>query len=270
MAKTSKIISIGPTTKMRIQLFTNQGHLQSDRLVDLATELRKGPSEIHSGPLMMEVTFYHQDEVKQFREYLDKLVGFLPIEPKVKIKKPKKDEMLGDKSPVEDLLKEVKAKAKTQEELIDILRDKWDFRFIDAAFILDYVSEEKLKIPADTDYQFMARMYKEAKDPVNDKYDWRMVFGIKFIGDRVDKVKVYTYGKFNKKESWELPWEKPKVHNFKKVTPIYTFPEFMTYEERKKWRTENRKRLRDPEFKTSKQFQRWSPYVKMNGENIVL
>lgn len=266
---------VGGTTKMRIQLFQPKTNIMvSDRLVEQSTEFMKGPSEPWEGPIGLEVTLYSQTQVGMLKEYLDKLVGNLPIEEKVKKLKKPKDDMLGDKSPIEDLLKEAKSKAKTQEELIDLLREKWDFRFVDKTFILDYVPEDKLKIPEDTDYQFMVRMHREAKEPANDKYDWRLVFGIKFIGERVSKVKVYLYGKFDKKETWELPWSKPKVHNFKKVTPIYSFPEFMTYEERKKWRSENRKFLKareageSAEFKHSKQFERWSPYVKINGVEI--
>jgi hypothetical protein len=199
--------------------------------------------------------------------------GDLPIEEKVKKVKIKKDDMLGDKHPIEDLLAEVEAKCKTQEELLDMLRDKWDFRFVDYTHILDYVPEDKLKVSEKaSDHQFMVRMYKEAKDPANDKYDWRLVFGIKFIGERINKVKIYLYGKFD--HSWDLPWDKPKIHNFKKVTPIYTFPDFMTYDERRAWRKENRKRLKSielkEEFTPSKQFVRWSPYVKINGEPVKL
>jgi hypothetical protein len=264
------IISVGPTTKMRVQLFNSQGHLHSDRLVEQEIELKKGPTEFHDGPVTIEATFFTQDEVFQITDYLQKLSGLLPITEKVKKPKKIKDDMLGDKSPVEDLLKEVKAKCKTQEELIEMLREKWDFRFVDYSFIEDYVPADKLKIKSETAgaIQYMARMYREAKEPANDKFDWRLVFGIAFLGERIDKVKIYLYGKFN--TNWELPWDKPKVHNFKKVTPIYSFPEFMTYEERKKWRTENRKLQKDPNYEWSKQFERWTPYVKINGEKIEL
>lgn len=259
---TPAIYSLG--TKMRIKTFTKEGLMLQDRLVEQATELRMGPKEKHKGPICLEFNLLTQDDVVGMLDYVGKLKGDLPIEQKVKkIKKPK-DEMLGDKHPIEDLVNEAKAKAKTQEELMTLLREKWDFRFIDSSYIREFVPEEQIKIrEKDMDYQFMVRMYKEAKAPANDKYDWRLVFGIKVVGDKVDKVQVYLYGKYT--ATWNKPWEKPKEHNFKKVNAIYIFPEFMTYEERKKWRTENRKKAKDPNFKTSKQFDRWTPYVKVHG-----
>jgi hypothetical protein len=257
------VFSIG--SKMRIKNFTPEGLLVQDRLVEQVTELRAGPKEKHTGPICLEFNLLTQADVQGMIEYISKLKGDLPIEEKVKkIKKPK-DEMLGDKHPIEDLVNEAKVKAKTQEELMTLLREKWDFRFIDSSYIQEFVPEEQIKLRSkDLDYQFMVRMYKEAKAPANDKYDWRLVFGIKIVGDKIDKVQVYLYGKYEC--TWTKPWDKPKDHNFKKVNAIYIFPEFMTYEERKKWRTENRKKQKDPNFKTSKQFDRWTPYVKVHGE----
>jgi hypothetical protein len=265
MKKDTKILSIGPTTKMRIQAFNEKGLMLQDRLVEMATELRAGPKEKIEGPLTMEVTLYNQSETQEFIDYLQRLTGLLPIEEKVKkIKKPK-DEMLGDKHPIEDLVNEAKAKAKTQEELMTLLREKWDFRFIDSSYIEEFVPKEQITLKSNhLEYQFMVRMYREAKAPANDKYDWRLAFGIKIVGDKIDKVQVYLYGKYE--STWKKPWDKPKEHNFKKVNAIYIFPDFMTYEERKKWRTENRKKQKDPNFKTSKQFDRWTPYVKVHGE----
>lgn len=267
------VIPITPTTKMRIKAFSNEG-LVYDRLVEQETEFRIGPKDVHKGPIALEFNLNSQEDVDGMIEYIRKLRGDLPLGVVKKIKSPKGiDNMLTDKEPLLDLMKTVKAKAKTQEELITMLRE-YNFRFLAADYITDlfHDKEDKDKLiilktkHIDEGYQFMARMQKESKDPMNDKYDFRLTFGIKIVGEKVEKVQVYLWGKYE--ATWKLGWSKPKENNFKKTEKLYTFPEFMTYIERRKWRLENRKILSAKEkgetLEPSKQYTRWAPYVKQH------
>lgn len=264
-------------TKMRVTLYhENTGELVSDRLVEQATEFMMGSKVHHQGPIKLEVNLTSQKEQDDFIKYLDQLRGILPL---VDPKKPQKsasksiDKMLSDKEPLTDLLNTVKAKCKSQEDLIKYLRD-FNFKFIASNVVSDFSQEnpEIIKFAADSvynKYQWMVRMMKEAKDPANDKYDWRLLFGIKIVGKEVPRVIVYLWGDFSEKLS--LPWAKGKRINFKKVEKLYMFPEFMDYTERRRWRLENRKltahieaKGSDEGFEYSKFFEKYKPYVKIN------
>lgn len=262
----------GSTSKMRIQQFDPASNLLvSDRLVEMKTELMNGPSEKWDGPITIEATMADKDQVDQLVAYLNRIKGDLPLV--VKSPKPKSttksiDKMLSEKEPLLDLVKTVKEKAKTQEDLIKILRE-YDFVFVDRFTVQDVGGEDKIKLKdlhIAEDYQFMVRKVKEAKDPANDKFDWRLVFGIKILGERVGKYQVYLWGKWD--SLVKKPWADAKKINFKKVELIYSFPEFMDYNDRKRWRQENRKILLNQEkgitIEPSPWFVKWSPYVKTN------
>jgi hypothetical protein len=232
-------------------------------LVEQATELRMGPKEPHQGPYTLEFNLVSQEDVEGMVEYIKKLKGDLPITTsttKVKTKDKKIDEMLSDKEPLLDLLKTLKAKCKTQEKLISELRE-YGFKFVAADVIQDYASPDMITLKEKhLDYQFMVRLVKEAKDPSNDKWDYRLVFGIKFMGEKVAKVQVYLWGKWE--EVLKIGWEKEEDINFKKVETLYSFPEWMDYAERKRWRLENRKLEKNPELEPSKFYTKCKPYIK--------
>lgn len=265
------------STKMRIKLFDDSLKLTSDRLVEQQTEFNIGPKSDHKGPLALEVNLFSAQDVDSFVLYLKKLKGDLPLETK---NKPEKSQlkslskMLSDKDTVQDLVNTVKAKQQFQEGLINYLREL-QFRFLAA----DVVNEKSLENPdlvkfnmeKHGDYQWMVRLMKEAKDPQNDKYDWRLMFGIKIVGEKVAVVKIYLWGKFS--ESWKLPWEKAKVNNFKKVEKVFIFPEFMDYAERRRWRLEHRKFLtatKDAapqevlDYEFSKFYTKYKGYIKIH------
>lgn len=273
------VITQGMTSKMRVKLFDPKTNLMvSDRLVEQASEFIKGPHEVHKGPIMVEFNLYSQTQVDMAVEYLKKVKGDIPLD-EIKFKKSKSktlDKMLTDKEPLLDLLKAAKAKGVSQEKLIIFLRE-YKFRFIAGQVIQDMAQHDpegvgqqiKLRERDIADgYQYMVRLVKEAKEPLNDKYDFRLVFGIRMIGKKVNKVVIYFYGEF--KEYIKIPWDKSEQINFKKVERIYTFPEFMDYADRKKWRSEHRKGItwsreasnEGKVFEHSKFYLKFKPYVK--------
>jgi hypothetical protein len=252
------------STKMRIITF-DDGGVKSDRLVEQVTELRIGPKEVHKGPYSLEFNLRSQEEVDQMVEYIKKLKGDLPITTAEKktTQTKKLDKMLSEKEPLMDLLKTVKAKAKTQEDLIKMLRES-NFMFVNHDLVEDMGGTKKQislkERHISENWQFMVRRIKEAKVPENDKYDFRLVFGIKIMGERFDKVQVYLWGKWT--EVIKLKWADKKKVNFKKVEILASFPEWMDYAERKKWRQENRRIEKDPTIQPSKFYLKCKPYVK--------
>lgn len=271
-----EVFSVPQPSKVRIRLFDKEYHELSDRLVDQTTEFRMGPKEVHKGPISIEVNLTNQMELDTYIEYLKKLKGDLPIVEATKKDKATKTitKMLSEKEPLLDLIKTIKAKAKNQEQLIDMLRD-YQFRFISGDVIQDMTTFDKTvgeQIQLrDRDiqegFQYMVRLIKEAKEPMNDKYDFRLVFAIKIVGDKVEKVVIYLWGKYS--EYIKIPWSDKKKVNFKKVEKIYSFPEFMDYVERKKWRTEHRKwqiatdNGKQPDLmELSKFYNKFKPYIK--------
>lgn len=265
------LMATGPTTKMRIQLFDPKSNLMvEDRCVSATTELIKGPSQSHKGPVLIECTLFNKAQVDMFMDYLRKLQGDLPIEEKVvkNASSKKIDKMLSDKEPLLDLIKAVKGKVKNQEELMDYLRE-YQFKFVSTDVVKDATDgiENLMEIKENhLQFQWMVRLVKEAKDPSNDKYDWRLMFGIKLLGDKLSKVVIYLWGKWS--EKIELPWKDAKSVNFKKVDKVYTFPDFMDIDDRKRWRKENRALISTPEKEASKFFVKWTPYIRMNGKPV--
>ena len=65
--------------KIRVSLLSDNGAVTSDRLVDAYTELNAGPKEAHNGPIRIEITLTSSNEIANFKAYLDRLTGSLPL-----------------------------------------------------------------------------------------------------------------------------------------------------------------------------------------------
>lgn len=220
--------------KIRIQLLDKKGVVVSDRLVDQYTELLQGPKDKHDGPIRIEVSIFDEPTIENFKTYLDKLKGTIPLE------KP-----LPKKTPQEKVnpYKEIFVAIKQKEHIEDIIEylDNLNFRFLSGQLI----EELAHKIPGnptndiDISYQWMVRVLRYAKDPANDKFDFSMLVGIKFLGKKSNKVIVFYNGKL--KATLTRKWLKGDVINLKKKKIPMVFPDYMTIEERKKWRYVRRK-----------------------------
>ena len=248
--------------KLRIQLFDDEGKLINDRMVSQDPEFNVGPKETHNGLFRIEFTLENQDDIERCKTYLDKLVGNLPLESKTK--KAKKELIPDDPNYRENLLAEVLAlDPLDQDILISYLRKKgFVFR------TWDYLSMVDLKGVAPKDrhqeeYQWMIYEIRSAKNPKSDKLDPMLMFGIKLVGERSEKVIVYLNGEYEGVHKIPLP-EKPK-EVFKKTT-MQKFPEFMVEDERTKYQIELRSYQLNPEKKISKFFNRWMKYVENTPE----
>lgn len=242
--------------KLRIQLFSPEGNLISDRLVTQDPEFTAGPKGISPGVIRIEFTLEHQGDIDKAKTYLDQITGNLPL-PEPRGRKQKEEEPTTDESRKE-LLEEALAQASDQDKLIGYLREH-DFVFITSDFLETFDYGIDLKDKHKDEYQWMLRCLKRAKNPKVDKYDPMLLVGIKLIGDRTEKVAIYLNREYYKSYKVDLP-SKPK-ETFKKSGMI-KFPPYMTEDEREKFRFELRQYQDKPEKPISKFFSRWEEYVQ--------
>ena len=247
--------------KMRQQLFDADFNQLEDRLIAQDTELYKGPKSPHKGPIKIEVCLFEQEDVTNFITYLGKLVGNLPIE--AKVKSPKK-QAGDDTSGIHDtIIEKVKNAAQNghQDDVLRILRE--------LGFVC--ITTDDLRAATDTKItkeeeklQWMVRLLREAKNPINNKYDTTVLYGFQLMGE---KVPTFLAIEFNRTIPVECPWKSDKAYNFKKLN-LSKFHPAMVEEERLKFSQElakYRKLIKDgeklPEAPT-KLFRRWMPYVE--------
>lgn len=85
-----------------------------------------GPKVQHKGPIRIEVTLVNQQDISQFKEYLDKLSGNLPIKESAGRGRPSNTQSKELESPREDILADVEkmvSEGKSQQDIIKYLRD---------------------------------------------------------------------------------------------------------------------------------------------------
>lgn len=275
-------------SKIRITLFNtvtdkaNTGlDIIEDRLVGTNIEFAQGPSKEHKGPIRIDTLLDSSEEAEKLIVYLQKLIGQLPITSKERKQTLKLNKPLEADS-IKTLIQEAFTKNKNQEDLIDYLRglnfafltydhlkdiceaNEWPF-VLKKTTVVNHGMGKAKKKTIHKDYQFMVRILKLAKNPANDKIDPQIFFGFKLIGDKRPKVLIYELGIY--KDTKELHWKEGAEIGFKVKEKFYKFPEPMSYLERSKWRSENRKLVFDAHKGTDKAYtpsafyEKWKPYV---------
>lgn len=255
--------------KLRITTLSENGCPLSDRLVDAYTEMNTGPKIQHQGPLRVEVTLTNQQEVAQFKEYLDRMVGNLPIKaPSAGRGRPSGSTTIQlTESPREDILMEVEKmvkEEKSQQDIIKYLREL-GFVFLLTEDFLYYFKEfefDKKDIGEPTqNHQFpnslswMARCIKKGKDPKTDKFDPMIIFGFSILEGPSKKIVPYL---FRERQKPLRAQTGKKVISFSQAE-FTKLPKWMLEEERIKFSTEQRQLLLNPDKKPSKFFLRWYP-----------
>lgn len=241
--------------KIRIKFLNKDLVTIKDRLTDQTIEFTQGPVEKHTGPIQLEVTLMNKQDITSLFTYMERLAGDLPVLQKKTYTKKGESTSVMEEEPLKELVHEIKTKCKTQDEVIKFLRER-HFVFLSHEFIKDF----KLPIPIKdkhSDYSFMVRKIKEAKDPKNDKYDPQLAIGIKLDKSKELTV-IYLY---DESSIHKLPWAKKSDINFKSIKPM-RFPVYMTEEERNRYRVEKAKYTNNTELPKSKFFLRWSPVVE--------
>nr|UWG19278.1 MAG: hypothetical protein [Bacteriophage sp.] len=252
--------------KLRITTLEDNGSYIQDRLVDAYTEMNSGPKVQHKGPIRIEVTLTNKQDVENFKNYLDKLVGNLPIkEQSAGRGRPSTGSKQLTESPREDILADVEKmveEGKSQQEIIKYLRELGfvfilteDFLFHFPGFEFDTkdVGEATDNKQYPNSYSWMARCIKRAKDPKADKFDPMVIFGFSILGGPSKKIVPYLYKERKKPLRASVG---KKVISFSQAE-FTKFPKWMLEEERLKFSAEQRQLLLNQEKKPSKFFMRW-------------
>ena len=263
--------------KMRITTLDNQGIYLSDRLVDAATELYTGPKIQHKGPLRLEVTLTSNQDVENFKKYLDQLTGNLPIKaPNIGRGRPSTGSSTKVlETPREDILNKVEEMVKAgknQSEVIKYLRDL-GLVFILTQDLLYYFPDFPFKAkdvgeptPESKQYpnslSWCIRCVKRGKDPKTDKFDPMIMFGFSILGGPSKKVVPYLY----KERKNPLRITPPKRALSFSDVEFTKFPKYMIPEERIKFSTEQRQLILNKDKKPSKFFLRWYRDVVFTDE----
>lgn len=118
-----------------------------------------------------------------------------------------------------------------------------DFRFFDDSLM-----------PAKPKYSVMVRLlHNIEKENLKLKWihcegdelwDTTFMVSIKLWGKKSSKVIITYRGKHY--HTLHIPWKDKADINFRKTVNRLKFPEYLNYDERRKWRTEHHKVLRDP------------------------
>lgn len=142
-------------------------------------------------------------------------------------------------------------RSNNQEAVMEYLRS-FGFYFVESEVLLKL--HPKLGIPPKhMKYSFMIRGIKKNID------DTRIIVGIKLWGDKVDRVLLYIQGDLDSR--LKIPWKERQDINFKKIKIRVKFPDYLNYEERKKWRWEHAKVKKDPNYKPTAMYQKAKPDV---------
>ena len=252
--------------KIRIQAFDNEGFQLEDRLVEQDIEFTQGPKKVHKGPLRVEVNLFEQSDVDGFINYLKKLQGELPLETPGKYK-PKKASPTSAMEPQHrEIIIENILEIKTQDEAIKYLRSE-GFEFLTFDYINSLNLETGISEEHQEKYQWMLKVIKKAKNPLNNKYDPTLCFGFKLVGKKIGTYVIYLYTQKHKVVKCE--WDDKQKVSFKN-TEMIKFPPYMIQEERDKFRVEIYQLRNNPDKLPSKFFKRWAKDVEFKDKNLIL
>lgn len=257
--------------KLRITTLEDNGAVLSDRLVDAYTEMNAGPKVQHNGPIRVEVTLTCKQDIDNFKTYLDRLSGTLPLKEIQGRGRPAGGTQPALESPREDILQEVEnmvKEGKTQDEVIKYLRDLGFvfiltedllYHFPDFPFNKKDIGEPNENHQFPNSYSWLIRCIKRAKDPKTDKFDPMILFGFSIINGPSRKVIPYLY----KERKNPLRIEKgKKILSFSKAE-FTKMPKYMLESERIKFSSEMRQLQLNPEKQPSKFFIRWASDVQV-------
>lgn len=135
----------------------------------------------------------------------------------------------------------------TMEKCIEYLRSL-NFFFYEA---------ENVKLipfkPGHLKYAWMVRR-------TNNKQDPSLVCGIRMWGKKTNKIIVLV--RANHAATIRVHWKDKADINFRKIVVRLKFPDYLNYEDRRKWRTEYHKQLRNPNRKPSPWYLKIYPDVQ--------
>lgn len=252
--------------KMRVTLLGKNGEIENDRLVDATSEFYAGPKSKHDGPVRLEVTLVHREDIDSLKNYIDQLKGDLPIKPQAPGRgRPSTSGPTLTESPREDILANVQTMAsngKNQAEVIKYLRElgfvfmlteDFKYYFKDFEFKAKDIGEPHHNGQYLHSLSWMVRCIRKGKDPKTDKFDPMIIFGFSIMDGPSKKVVPYLYKE--RKDPIKIK-ESKRVLSFSSVE-FTKLPSYMNEEERLKFSFEQRQLLLNKDKKPSKFFLRW-------------
>jgi len=135
--------------------------------------------------------------------------------------------------------------------MIEYLR-QFNFTFVEMDVFLSQYPKFKFRVK-DKKNSIMLRELKPGK------WDARMVVTFKMWGTRNDRVGLYLQQQWVKR--FTKLWKDNQDINFKKLVIKLKFPEGLNYEERKKWRYEDKKVQSKPGYKPTAFYDQWKDQV---------
>ena len=252
--------------KMRVSLLSDNGAVTSDRLVDAYTELNAGPKEAHNGPIRIEITLTSSNDIANFKAYLDRLTGSLPLKVTAGRGRPATGSNIELENPREEILADITKMAeegKSQKDIIKYLRGLGFIFMLTEDFPAFPFNHKDVNNPHENgqylnSLSWMVRQIKQAKVPKSDKFDPQLIFGFSILNGPSKKVVPYMF-----KER-----KKPlRVNPDKKTLSFSTvgftkYPTYMREDERLKFSTEIRQLINGQRKKPSTFFNRWVKDVK--------
>lgn len=146
-------------------------------------------------------------------------------------------------------------RSNSQEKMMEYLRT-FGFYFIESEVLMQLYPDIRLKNNHER-YSFMVRKINRKRDDV------RLIVGVKLWGKKVDRVVIYL--EQNGVTCFEsralIPWKERQDINFKKIRIKVKFPDYLTYDQRKKWRHEHEKVKKNPQYLPSKSYLKIKPDV---------
>jgi len=237
--------------KMRIQLYDSEFNMLSDRLVAQDVEIRRGVREKHEGPLKIEICLFQESDVEDLREYLGQLVGSLPLNP-VRKKRNKNKLNIASPSYREEFVT-IFDKFLEDGTAIPFLKEQ-GFIFTSLSFLQDLglpiIIPEGLET---TELRWMIKRTKQAKNPLNNKYDPTILIGIKRLSPKTAGYIVITPDGISLDKEGAVIGKNLKVPPQVKVK----FPHFLTADERVKLSLEIGTLRKEEDKKPSPLYRRW-------------
>jgi len=152
--------------------------------------------------------------------------------------------------------------SKNQEVLMETLRTRGYH-----LYTLEHINELGVKLKPLKQHRKRQWMGKRVFNfnSSEEKLDPDLVFGIRFLGDAIDTVKIYYNKNGNGLEfykSWTIPWPNNHKVNFKKPKIKWKFPKTIDHHERKKWRKEHFELIKNPDKIPSEFYTTWKPEIQ--------
>lgn len=141
-----------------------------------------------------------------------------------------------------------------QEKIITYMR-QFGFKFVTLSLLKElYPKVELTERDSIPDMTFMVRRVKRKI------WDNRFILGIKLQGKKRKTISVYLEGEHLKNVT--KPWKDEQDINFRKIVIKMVFPDYLTYQQRRDWRKEHDRVVKDSKYQPSEFYLKVKPDIR--------